>query len=604
MTKPRIPWPWLAAILVSGVTAPVRASDEVAVPAEWLTKAEAAAFRATPSYEETLAFLRRLEARLPEMRLAFYGTSAEGHPLPLVVVSREKAFTAPEARRLAKPIVLIVNGIHAGEIDGKDACLMILRDLALGRRRELLDAATILIVPIYNVDGHERVSPYNRPNQDGPVEGMGFRTTGSGLDLNRDHMKLASAEARALVGLFNEWRPHLHVDDHVSNGFDHGWVVGYAPPEAPEAPAPVDAWLKAHFPAVVAATTRAGHGIGPYLGLRNESDLSAGFESPPAPPRFSTGYFKLRNRPSILVETHSYKPYRARVLGNRDFLIALIVEVGKDPGSLRTAVEEAEAATVARGREGAAPSDVVLTFVLGKTDSIRVPLYEWRSEPSVVTGKPFPRQTRVASSQTEFPWHHGAKPAKTVSRPRGYLVLPGWPQIEQALRGHGLRVESLQQPAEMEVETSRLSAPRFAPQTYQGVTQVSSVDVGRKPERRRLPVGTLWIPADQPDFEVAAHLLEPEAPDSLLSWGMLSSVLESKEYIDLPVLEDLAVEMLKDPSVAAEWQATLKDDAFAKDPQARQLWWYRRTRYWDETVGLLPVFRVMTSPRLMTRPWK
>jgi Zinc carboxypeptidase len=594
----------LASVLVSGVLPPAAGAAEPTVPAEWLTKAEASAFRATSSYDETLAFLRRLEARLPQMRLSFYGTSAEGRPLPVVVLSREKAFTAAEARRLPRPIILIVNGIHAGEIDGKDSCLMILRDLALGQRQELLDAATVLIVPIYNVDGHERVSRFNRPNQDGPALGMGFRTTASGLDLNRDHMKLATVEARALVGLFNEWRPHLHVDDHVSNGFDHAWVVGYAHAEASQTAAPVHTWLTAHFPAVVAATARAGHGIGPYLGLRNESDLAAGFESPPALPRFSTGYFTLRNRASILVETHSYKPYRDRVLGNRDFLIALIAEVGKDPDSLKTAVEEAEAATVARGREGAPISDVALTFLLDMPDTIHVPLYEWRSEPSVVTGQPFPRQRRGTARPAEFPWLHGPKPARAVPRPRGYLVLPGWPQIEQSLRGHGLRVESVQEPAEIEVETSRLSSPRLAPQTYQGLTQVTSVEVARRLERRRFPAGTLWIPADQPDFEVAAHLLEPEAPDSLLAWGLLSSVFERKEYIDLPVLEDLAVDMLKDPGVAAEWQAALKDEAFAKDAQARQLWWYRRTPYWDETVGLLPAFRVMASPRLVTQPWR
>ena len=123
--------------------------------------------------------------------------------MPLVIVSKDKAFTPAAARRLAKPIVLLQSGIHAGEIDGKDASLVLLRDLALGRRREILDAITLLIVPIYNVDGHERVSRCNRPNQDGPEEGMGFRTNARGLDLNRDHLKLDSAEARALVGLVN-----------------------------------------------------------------------------------------------------------------------------------------------------------------------------------------------------------------------------------------------------------------------------------------------------------------------------------------------------------------------------------------------------------------
>jgi len=598
MRRPVPCLPVLAALLLCATAAAPQDA-----PAEWQTRAELSGFRATPSYDETLAFLRRLEARSPQMRLLFYGTSAEGRPLPVVVVSREQAFTAAAARRLAKPIVLVVNGIHAGEIDGKDACLMILRDLALGRRAELQDAATLLIVPIYNVDGHERVSPYNRPNQDGPVEGMGFRTTTSGLDLNRDHMKLQSPEARALVGLFNEWRPHLHVDDHVSDGFDHAWVLGYGIAEAPQAAAPVDAWFKTHLPAVVSATTQAGSGIGPYVSLRDDADLGAGFVSGPYSPRFSTIYFNLRNRPSILIETHSYKPYRERVLGNRNFLLALLGEIGKDPASLRAAVDEAEAAEVARGRAGAPPSEIALTYDVGEADSLRFPVYAWRSETSVVTGQPFQRQRHGEAGPPDFPWQHRPRVAKSVPRPRGYLVPPGWPQIEQALKAHGLQVSRLDEPAEIEVETSRLSSPRFAAQTYQGLRPVASVEVTRRMETRRFAAGTLWIPADQPDFEVAAQLLEPEAPDSLLSWGMLSSVFESKEYIDLPILEDLAREMLKDPKVAAEWESALKDETFAKDAQARQAWWYRRTPYWDETVGLLPVFRVMTRPALRTTTW-
>ena len=197
------------------VTLPVTAVAEQPVPYGWLTPAEKSDFHATPSYDETLAFLRKLETALPEMKLEFYGDSASGRPMPVVILSAERAFTPEAAQALAKPVVMIQNGIHAGEIDGKDASLMLLRDIALGGRRELLAAATLLIVPIYNVDGHERVSPWNRPNQDGPVSGMGFRTTADGHDLNRDYLKLVTPEARNLVRLVNAWQPHLFVDTHA-----------------------------------------------------------------------------------------------------------------------------------------------------------------------------------------------------------------------------------------------------------------------------------------------------------------------------------------------------------------------------------------------------
>ncbi|HET9226814.1 MAG TPA: M14 family metallopeptidase [Thermoanaerobaculia bacterium] len=564
---------------------------------DWKTPVETANFEATPSYEETIAFLKQVEAKLPEMKLSFYGTSPQGRLMPLVVVSKEKAFTPEAAAKTGKPVVMIQNGIHAGEIDGKDACLMILRDLAQGRRRELLDKMTLLIVPIYNVDGHERVSPYNRPNQDGPRQGMGFRTTAAGFDLNRDHMKAVSIEAQSLLSLVSAWRPHLHVDDHVTDGVDHDWVLTWSKAEAPQAPLPVDLWLRDHFPKVLAATEKAGHRAGPYVDLKDGNDPGKGFSSWVYPPRFSTGYWPLRNRPSILVEMHSYKPYKQRVLANRDFLLALLAEIASDPDGLIRAVADADAATVALGKPDAQPSTVALVVEESEAaDTIRFPVYAHEVGTSVVTGEPLLRYRRGEVREMDVPWYHKPKVTKTLPRPRGYLVLPGWPQIEQRLRTHGLRFETLREPAEIEVETIRVSEPKFAPRSYQGLHQVQGVKVERKAERRRIPVGAHWIPADQPDFAVAVQLLEPEAPDSLLSWGLLSSVFEQKEYIDGRVLEELAAEMLKDPKTAAEFEEALKDEKLAKDPFARYLWWYRRTPYWDETIGLLPVYRVMQVP--------
>ena len=261
------------------------------------TRAEASGFEATSNYEETLGFLRKLQAHFPEMYLGFYGTSGEGRAMPFVVVSREKAFTGRKAQRLGKPVVLIQNGIHAGEIEGKDASLMLLRDLALGRHAEVLDAVTLVVLPIYNVDGHERISPYNRPNQDGPQQGMGFRTTTNGLDLNRDYLKISSEEARSLIALVNDWRPHLHVDDHVTDGIDMDWVLTWSWAEAPQAPAPVDAWLRAHMPAVLAATEKAGSQGGPLRRPRRRATIPprgsapgwASRATPPATSRCATG---------------------------------------------------------------------------------------------------------------------------------------------------------------------------------------------------------------------------------------------------------------------------------------------------------------------------
>jgi hypothetical protein len=527
--------------------------------------------------------------------------------MPIVVVSSDAAFTPSAAAATGKVIVLIQNGIHAGEIDGKDASLMILRDLALGRHRDLLDGVILLVVPFYNVDGHERVSPYNRPNQNGPVRGMGFRTTADGHDLNRDHLKLCTPEARALVALFNDWRPHLHVDNHVTNGSDHDWVLTYSWAEAPQAPGPIAEWLAKQMPAVLSATEQAGHRVGPYVSLLDRSDPSRGFDSWVGGPRYSTGYFPLRNRPSILVENHAHKPFRDRVLANRDFLLALLGRIAAAPEQLVRAVRQAERETVERGRPGAESSEVVLRWSqLPPTETVHWPVYDWYMEPSQALGTPLLRFRTGQVRDIEVPWSHRVEPGLAVERPRGYLVPRGWPVIECRLHGHGLHVERLVAPMELEVETMRLSDARLSSRanpSYQGLSPIE-VQVTRGRERRRFSAGTLWIPADQPDFEVAVQLLEPEAPDSLVQWGLLSIVLERKEYIGAEALEDRAREMLQDPEIAAAWERALQDEAFASDPWARWLWWYRRTPHWDETVGLMPAMRLLAAPDFVTAPWE
>ncbi len=568
------------------------------------TPVELSDFRSTPLYDETLAFIEKLAARMPEMKLDYFGRSAQGRAMPVVIVSKDRAFTPEAAAKTGKVIVLVQNGIHSGEIDGKDACLMILRDMALGEHRELLDGLILLIVPIYNVDGHERVSIYNRPNQNGPVEGMGFRTTADGHDLNRDHLKLDTPEARNIIGLFNDWRPHLHVDTHVTNGIDHAWVLTYSWAEAPQAPPSVDRWLSDHMPAVLEATEAAGYRVGPYVGMADYNDPTKGIISYVGEPRYSTGYYPLRNRPSILTESHAHKPYRDRVLATRAFLLGLLTEIAGEPANLIEAIDKAERRMIALGAPDAEPSDLILRYDVGEaTETITIPVYEWYTEHSTVLGRPLLR-FKPDIKESEFPWQRQAQPELTVKRPRGYLVQPGWPVIEQKIAEHGLQAERLTEAVDLEVETMRLSNPRTSGRkpTYQGRHQIA-VDVERGIEKRSFPKGTLWIPADQPDFEVAAQLFEPDAPDSLIAWGMLSIVLERKEYIDSGVLEEQALQMLEDRAVSKEWKEALQDEAFAADSSARWLWWYKRTKHWDETVGLMPVMRLMTPPTFDTVPW-
>ena len=584
--------PLLLTALALLLAAPLAGQErpQVQIPPDHYTKAELTAFRATPSYEETLAFLRRLEKTSPYLSVSFYGTSAEGRPMPLLVASKDKVFTPEAAAKAGKPVVLVLNGIHPGEPDGKDACLILLRDMSLGNRPDLLDSLTLLVVPIYNVDGHERVSRWNRPNQDGPAEGMGFRPTTQGLDLNRDFLKADAPETRALLSLVAAWSPDLFVDDHVTDGSDAQATVTVAYGAEPATPEPLRAWLETVMRPALAEVEEAGWKTSPYIDWIDPLGPPGGIGPGPSGPRYGTGYLPLRGVPTGLVEMHALKPYGERVRANAAFLSALLGRVGKEPGPLKRA--RATALEAARKAPAGSPFVLAGQADLSRPEKIDFPGYAWETVVSPVTGRPRLVWDRAKPVTVPMPVYRRAKPTLTVARPAAYLVPAGWPVVEEKLAAHGIRFTKLAEPRTLAVGTYRASEPTLASAPYQGRVRVSA-KIARGVETRTLPAGSLYVPLDDPLAPVAIHLLEPEGPDSLFAWGALSACLETKEYMDTRVLEPLAAKMLKDdPKLAAEWRQKLEDPAFAADARARHRFFYTRTPYWDESVGLVPVFRL------------
>ena len=277
---------------------------------------------------------------------------------------------------------------------------------------------------------------------------------------------------------------------------------------------------------------------------------------------------------------------------NHAFLSALLAEIAGDPAALRRAVQAADARTVARGASDAPPSEIAIAWDLaGSHDTVRWPVREWYLEPSVALGTPVLGFRPGTTRPIDVPWFHAPEATVTAARPRGYLIRPGWSRVTERLALHGLRVERLAGEAIVEVERFRVSEVVHAVSSYLGRARADAeVTVTREP--MRFPAGTLWVPADQPGFEIAVQLLEPESPDSLFAWGFLASAAEVKEYIEPRVLETWVREVLeRDDALRATWESALEDDALATDPAARWLWWYRRSPWWDASVGLLPVAR-------------
>ena len=575
----------------------VLALAPVASAADWQTKAEATAYRETSTYDETVAYCRRLDAASPEVAYREFGRSADGRALPLLVLSRDRAFTPEAARRTGKPVVLVQNAIHAGEVDGKEASLALARDVAVTRTRAaLLDSAVLLVVPIYNADGHERSSPYNRINQNGPAE-MGWRATSQNLNLNRDYMKADAPETRAMLALMTAWQPDLFVDTHVTDGADFQYDLLYTIDASGYVARPVAEYVERVFePRVRPAVTRAGHVVESYFVMRDSADPTKGIERVAFPPRFSHVYGALRNRPSILVETHMLKSFEVRVRATYDLLVAALEEVNRDPAAIRRATREADAEAAALGAAYDAARRMPLRLAVGASSRpMRFRGVEFRLEASEVSGG-----QRVvygtAPRDVEVPLFDAFETSAGVAPPIAYVVPAAWSEVVERLEAHGVRTERLAREVTGEFETYRLEEARWGPAPYEG-RHPARFTARPVVERRTLPAGSVLVRLDQPLSKVAVHLLEPAAPDSLAAWGFFDAIFEQKEYAEGYVLEALARRMLAaDPELAREYEALLSSDkAFRESPEARLEFFYRRSPYRDARIGAYPVVR-LTRP--------
>lgn len=593
---PRPAPPARVVVAVDTTNGPLVSTD---IPGYWRTRAERTAWKQTSDYDETMRYCRQLEAGSRWVRLVTYGTSGQGRDLPMLVLSKDRAFTPEEARANGKPIVLIQNGIHAGEIEGKDASLALARDMTVLRTRmDLLDSCTVLILPIFSVDAHERRSKYNRINQNGPEE-MGWRVTPIGLNLNRDYTKAETPEMQALIGnVYTRWWPDLLVDDHTTDGADYQHDVTYGIPHGPQVPPSLERWLADAFEGrVIPRLAALGHLPAPYLSFRRGNDPRSGIDFGNTPPRFSTGYTILQCRPSILVETHMLKPYGYRVRATYDLLAALLEELHARPRALTSAVLEAERATLARAR---ATTPAGRTVVLDTHTSDTAVPFAFRGRQttwakSEITGS-------MVAHYSSAPWdslvplYRDVVAGLTVAQPAGgYLVPQEWAGVVELLRVQGIATRRLARAWRDTVEVTRVTGWKAAADIVEGHHPISVSETKSERQLRTYRAGDVWVPLDQRGGALAVNLLEARAPDGVLAWNFFDTIFMRKEYGEDYVVEPLARQMLaKDPALAKEFAAKLAaDSTFANSAFARSEFFYRRSPWADPEQNLLPVARLL-----------
>lgn len=578
---------------------------------DWATLAEAAQFKTTPSYADTRAYLERLAAAAPgTLHLTRFGVSPEGRDLILVVAASGGEFTPEAARKSGKEIVFVQAGIHAGEIEGKDAGLMLLRDLSVtGKLPHLLDHAILLYAPIFNVDGHENSSAYNRINQNGPAQ-MGFRANAQNLNLNRDYLKADAPEMRDWLKLWNDWLPDLLVDVHTTDGADYRYDLTWYTEDWGPLDAGVKAWQdtalkKRVFPLVEKHSffdsdplvEKHAHLLSPYLDLKDHRDIGKGIDNFGSGTRFATGYVALQNRAAVLVETHMLKSYETRVRVTYDLIAQILDDLRTHPGELRKAVEAADRNTIARaGQPG--PTLPILFAPSDKSEPFKLKGVADTHTASEISGDIWTQYDPAKPKDMEIPYWRDLVVKESVPLPAAYLIPAGWPQIIEKLREHGLRIETTTRPLRLDVQDYQVSDPHWATAPFEGRLMLEKFEVKPEAATQEFPPGSAMVVLDQRAANVAVNLLEPRAPDSLLRWGFFNAIFEQKEYADERVLEHLAREMLaRDPALKSEFDARLKNDpAFAADAHARLEFFYRRSPWYArQHVGRYPVVRLDAS---------
>jgi murein tripeptide amidase MpaA len=561
------------------------------------TVSERSGFQSTGRYDEVIKLCAAFQQAWPkDVKCIDFGTTPEGRPMKALIVTRSGALTAQAAKRRGLPVVLIQGGIHAGEIDGKDAGFLALREMLENRAPGSLDKQVLLFVPVFNVDGHERFAPNNRPNQRGPVA-MGWRTTSQNFNLNRDYAKADAPEMQAMLALVNAWDPLVYVDLHVTDGakFEHDVSIQVEPVYSGDAQFR-QAGLALRTNVIADITKQGSTPQSYYMSFAENDNPQSGFVDGVSDPRFSTGYFQLRNRMAMLVETHSWKDYPTRVRVTHNAVVSVLDQVARHGAQWQKAANEADerAAKIAG-------TQVALTWkTTDKSRMVDFNGYAYTRTPSDVSGILMTHYDETKPQVWTVPLRDEVLPDLTVNAPgAGYVVPAAYAKMVAAkLKQHAIGFSTLGAGAEhASVETFRADKATFTPGSFESHQRLA-VQGAWKTEPRALAKGDLFVPVAQPKARLVMALFEPQAPDSMLAWGAFNNAFERKEYMEEYVAEDVAREqMAADPALAAQFRKMVDTDpAFAKNARARLEFFARRHPSWDERFNLYPVMRINVAP--------
>jgi hypothetical protein len=509
------------------------------------TRAEISNYEETSSYADVMRVIDGLIATSPLVHTESFGKTEEGRDLPLVVISDPKVATPAAAHKLGRPVVFVQANIHAGEVEGKEAILKVARRLVSGDLKEMTRRMVFLIAPNYNADGNEKVNVMNRTAQNGPVGGVGTRENGKGFDLNRDYIKLDTAEARSLVGLMNKWDPHVLVDLHTTNGSYHGYHLTYSPILNPNADPRLVEFTKSKMLLPIRQAMLKAHNWRVYDYGNFAPEDGGGRESarvdPANPgnvtwrtfdhrPRFGNNYAGLRNRIAILSEAYSYLDFKGRIDVTEHFVEEIYKSVQANAKQIMSLTAQADRAFT--GPANGKPVELGVDFsITSSGDKVDILVGDVTKVPNARSGR---EMLVMGSTAVPVPMKEYVTFAATRSlpMPKGWLIpktLVGTPRLAKALehlRWHGIKIQEFASDQQLAVERFSIAEITKAPRPFQGHQEAR---LKGEFARAQLTVdaGSLYIPANQALARLAFYLIEPESDDGLVTWNVIDEGLEA-----------------------------------------------------------------------------
>lgn len=574
-------------IALSLYMALVGMSAYAATDTTFITPFERSKGKQTATYEEVNDFFKRLKAVHTTISIGDMGPADNGYPLRYVAYTNDGNFDKDEIRTGGKLVILVNNAIHAGEPDGVDASMMLLRDAATGKI-QIPDNVLLVVVPVFNLGGAMNRNSTSRVNQNGP-ESYGFRGNARNLDLNRDFVKCDAAETIGMCDLIARMNPDILIDNHVSNGADYQHIMTLLATQHDKLGGECGAYMYNTFTPLLYKEMKArGYDLVPYVnhfGTTPDKGWQEFYESP----RYLSGYAALFQTMAYVPETHMLKPFADRVKATYT-LMQTIIKAGSDNIVAIKAARANDRKNLLTQKKFAIDWTVDTT----QCDSILYKGYEAGYKPSEVSGQPRLFYDRKKPFTKTVPFYSHYTPVNTVTAPKAYVIPKAWTNVIICLRASGVRMQRINYDSLMEVTAYHIDDYETTPRPYERHYLHKNIKVTPYKTKVNVTQGDYIIWLAQHTKRYLIETLEPNGPDGFLAWNFFDGILQQKEYYSAYVFEDLAADILKkDPELKKKLEEKRKNDAdFAKDGHAQLDFVYKNSIYFEQEYMRYPVFRI------------